>query len=56
MAKYLKSKEEVLSDIRDIARSLTVDDLISIMNINGFKEKENPKKWKRLNALLRNRY
>lgn len=43
MAKYLKSKEEVLSDIRDIARRLTVGDLISIMNINGFKERGNLK-------------
>ena len=33
MAKYLKSKEEILNDIRDIARSLTVDNLVSIINI-----------------------
>lgn len=47
MAKYLKSKEEVLNDIRDIARSLTVDDLISVMNIDetrrrgGYKNEKN---------------
>jgi len=33
MAKYLKSKEEILNDIRDISRSLTVEELVSIMNI-----------------------
>lgn len=38
MAKYLKSKEEILNDIRDIARSLTVDDLVSIMNIDEPQE------------------
>lgn len=34
MARYLKSKKEILNDIRDIARRLTVDDLVSIMNID----------------------
>ena len=43
MAKYLKSKEEILNDIRDIARSLTVDDLVSIINIDDLKEERNLK-------------
>ena len=33
MAKYLKNKEEILNDIRAIAKDLTINDLVSIMNI-----------------------